>query len=187
MEEELQLYVDDAKEKMQAAVKHLEKEFVKIRAGKASAEMLDTVVVDYYGTATPINRMANVSTSDARTIVIQPWDKTVIAEIERAIMKANLGFNPENNGDIIRINVPPLTQERRKKLVKQAKAENENAKVSVRNARKEVKNEIKELQKNGLSEDIARNAEDDIQELTKKYESLIDKLFIKKEDDIMTV
>ena len=187
MEEEVQLYLDDAKERMQESIKHLEKELLKIRAGKANAGMLDSVLVESYGSNTPIKHLANVGTSDARTILIQPWDKAMIAPIERAIMQANLGFNPDNNGETIRINVPPLTEDRRRDLVKQVRQECENAKIAIRAARKDTNTEIKKLEKDGLSEDVSKDAEDKVQKLTDSYTAKIDKILIEKEEDIMTV
>ena len=185
--EEIQFIMDCAKEKMDGAIKHLEVAFSKIRAGKANPQMLRTVKVDYYGVQTPLAQAANISTPDAQTISIQPFDKTLIAEIEQAIADANLGFNPSNNGEKVIINVPPLTEERRRDLVKQAKSEIENAKVSIRNIRHKANDEIKVLAKDGLSEDLARDAEASIQDLTNNFSKQIDDLFSKKEAEIMTV
>lgn len=184
MNEEIQFIVDTAKEAMDAAIKHLEKQLVNIRAGKASPAMLGSVMVDYYGSQTPISQVANVNTPDGRTISVQPWEKSMLQEIERGIMLANLGFNPMNNGDTIIINVPPLTEERRKELVKQAKSEIEDAKIGIRNARKEANNDIK---KADVSEDVQGNAEIDVQELTNTYVSKIDQILSHKEKEIMTV
>lgn len=184
MNEEIQFIIDTAKEAMDAAIKHLEKQLVNIRAGKASPAMLGSVMVDYYGSQTPINQVANVNTPDGRTISVQPWEKSMLQEIERGIMHANLGFNPMNNGETIIINVPPLTEERRKELAKQAKSEAEDAKVGIRNARKEANHDIK---KSDASEDLQGNAEIDIQELTDKYVSLVDQIHGNKEKEIMTV
>ena len=184
MNEEVDFVIDSAKEQMDNAVEHLKKEFLNIRAGKASPAMIRSVMVDYYGSQTPINQVANVNTPDAMTISIQPWEKSMLHEIERAIMIANLGFNPVNNGESIIINVPALTEERRKELAKQAKTETENDKVSVRNARKEAMHEIKKLE---VSDDMKSNAEVDIQALTDKYIKIIDDLFAEKENEIMTV
>lgn len=185
MNEDIQFILDTAKEAMDAAMKHLEKQLVNIRAGKASPAMLGSVMVDYYGTQTPLNQVANVNTPDGRTITVQPWEKSMLQEIERGIMVANLGFNPMNNGESIIINVPPLTEERRKTLAKQAKAEAEDAKVGVRNARKDANNEIKKL--DDVSEDLQKNAEIDIQEMTDTYVKKIDDIFDNKEKEIMTV
>ncbi len=187
MEEELQFCIDETTEQMDGALKHLEKELLHIRAGKATASMLEGVVVECYGSQSPLTQLSNVGTSDARTIVIQPWDKNLIASIERAILKANLGFNPENNGEVIRINVPVLTEERRKSLVKQVKAEGETTKVSIRTSRKDANEEIKKLKKAGLAEDSAKRGEDEIQEITNKFTKKAEELVDKKEKEIMTV
>ncbi|OZV71081.1 ribosome recycling factor [Winogradskyella aurantia] len=184
MNEEIKFILDTAQEAMDAAIKHLEKQLVNIRAGKASPAMLGSVMVDYYGSQTPLNQVANVNTPDGRTISVQPWEKSMLQEIERGIMLANLGFNPMNNGETIIINVPPLTEERRKDLAKQAKAETEDAKIGVRSARKEAMNDIK---KADVSEDLQANAEIDIQELTDKYVKRIDDILDVKEKEIMTV
>ncbi|UOB19028.1 ribosome recycling factor [Abyssalbus ytuae] len=184
MNEELNFILDSAKESMDLGIKHLEKELINIRAGKASPSMVGSVFVDYYGAQTPLNQVANVSTPDARTISIQPWEKSMLQEIERAIMIANIGFNPMNNGEMIIINVPPLTEERRKDLVKQAKSEAEHAKVSIRNARQDANKEIKKLD---ASEDLKSNAEVDIQELTDTYIKRVDDILTVKEKEIMTV
>ena len=184
MNEEIDFIIDSAKESMNSAIEHLTKELRTIRAGKASPAMLANVQVDYYGSATPLGQVANVSTPDARTITIQPWEKNMLHEIEKAIMIANLGFNPMNNGDNIIINVPALTEERRKDLAKQAKAEGEHAKVGIRNARKEANNEIK---KTDVSDDLKKNSEADIQNLTDSYSKSIDEKVAVKEKEIMTV
>ncbi|ALM08876.1 MULTISPECIES: ribosome recycling factor [Sediminicola] len=184
MNEEISFIIDTAKESMDAAMKHLEKAFVKIRAGKASPIMLSSVMVEYYGSQTPLGQIANVNTPDARTISVQPWEKNMLHEIEKAIMNANLGFNPMNNGDNIIINVPPLTEERRKDLVKQAKAEAEDAKIGIRNARQEANKEIRNAD---ISEDLQKNAEADIQELTNTYIKKIDSVLGIKEIEIMKV
>ncbi|CAM1342645.1 ribosome recycling factor [Tenacibaculum aestuarii] len=184
MTEEIDFILDSAKEAMNGAIEHLVKELRSIRAGKASPAMLANVQVDYYGSATPLGQVANVNTPDARTISIQPWEKNMLQEIEKAIMLANLGFNPMNNGENIIINVPPLTEERRKDLAKQAKAEAEHAKVGVRNARKEANNDIKKLE---VSDDMKKNAEADIQNLTDSFIKEIDEKFVVKEKEIMTV
>ena len=182
--EEITFIIDTAKEAMDKAVKHLEKQFLNIRAGKASPAMLGSVMVDYYGSQTPLSQVANVNTPDGRTISVQPWEN-MLQEIEKAIMNANLGFNPMNNGDFIIINVPPLTEERRRDLAKQAKAEAEDAKIGVRNARKEANNDIKKT--DDASEDVQKNAEADIQDLTDKYVKKIDEILAIKEKEIMTV
>lgn len=184
MNEELNFIIDSTEELMQNAIGHLEKEFRNIRAGKASPAMIGSVTVDYYGTQTPLTQVANVGTMDAHTITVQPWEKHMLQEIERAILNANLGFNPTNNGEIVIINVPVLTEERRIELSKQAKAEAEIAKVSIRNDRKEAMHEVK---KTDASEDMKSNAEIDIQELTDKYSHLVDEHFKIKEQEIMKV
>lgn len=187
MEEEIDLILDSAKELMDKAIDHLEKELTKIRAGKANPSMLDGIMVDYYGSQTPLQQVANVGTLDARTLTIQPWEKATLEPIERAIINSNLGLNPQNNGEMILINIPQLTEERRKDLVKQTKAEAEHAKVSIRNARKEANDEVKQLQKDGLAEDQAKSVEDEIQELTNKYTAKVDHVLELKEKDIMKV
>ncbi len=184
MDEEIEFILDTAKEAMNNAIAHLEKELRSIRAGKASPAMLTTVMVDYYGSQTPLGQVANVNTPDARTLSIQPWEKNMLQPIEKAIQIANLGLNPMNNGDVIMINVPPLTEERRKGLAKQAKAEAEHAKVGIRNARKDANNEIK---KTDISDDMKKNAEADIQELTNGFVKKTDDILSVKEKEIMTV
>ncbi len=184
MEEEVKFVLDSTKESMEAAIQHLDKAFMKIRAGKASPVMLSTVMIDYYGTSTPLSQVSNINTPDPRTLTVQPWEKSLLAEIEKAIINSNLGFNPMNNGESIIINVPPLTEERRKDLVKQAKSEAEDAKVGVRSARQDANKEIKKLE---LSEDVISNAEVDIQEMTDSYIQRIDKALAAKEGEIMTV
>lgn len=186
MNEELAFLYDEAEEKMSNAVKHLERELIKIRAGKASPQMLDSVKVDYYGTMTPLSQVSNVNTPDPRSIVVQPWEKNMLSPIEKAIMNANLGFNPQNDGTMIRIVVPPLTEERRKELVKKSKSEAETAKVSIRNARREAIDAGKKLEKEGVPEDDVKKFESDMQELTNKYSQNVEKLIEAKEEDIMT-
>ena len=187
MNEEVEMVLEMTKEQMQHAVDHLEKELTKLRAGKASPDMIAGVMVDYYGSLTPIRQVANVGTQDARTISIQPWDKKMIGAIERAIMNANLGFNPDNNGEMIRINVPPLTEERRRGLVKQMNHEGENARISLRSARKTAIDEFKKMQKDGLSEDVAKDSEAKVQKLVDRFTKDIDEHLARKEKDIMTV
>jgi len=187
MTEEINLIIEAAQESMDSAVAHLEKELLNIRAGKASPQMLGGVFVDYYGSQTPLSQVANITAPDARTLTVTPWEKNMLQPIEKAIMIANLGLNPMNNGDTIIINIPALTEERRKDLVKQAKAEAEHAKVSVRNARKDANNDIKKEEKNGTSEDICKNAEDDVQKLTDAYIKKIDDHLANKEVEIMKV
>jgi len=185
MNEDIQFILDTAKESMDNALRHLEKQFVNIRAGKASPAMLGSVMVNYYGAQTPLTQVANINTPDGRTITVQPWEKKMIQEIEKGIQIANLGFNPMNNGDMIIINVPPLTEERRRDLAKQAKAEAEDAKIGVRSARKDANNDVKKL--DDVSEDLKKNAEIDIQHMTDKYVKKVDDLFDAKEKEIMTV
>lgn len=187
MTEEIQFCLDEAKESMQNALNHLEKELQKIRAGKASPQMLDGVMVNYYGTQTPIAQTANISTPDPRQIIVQPWDKSILDNIEKAILAANLGFNPSNEGEILRIIVPAITEERRKKLVLQAKNEAEKSKVNIRNSRRNANDFAKQLEKDGLPEDDSKKLQDKIQNLTDDYIDKIDKLVENKEKDIMTV
>lgn len=187
MSEETVFLYDEAEEKMVNAIKHLERELVKIRAGKANPQMLDSVKVDYYGAMTPLAQIANINTPDPRSIVIQPWEKNMLSPIEKAIMSANLGFNPQNDGILIRVVVPPLTEERRKDLVKKSKAEAENCKVSIRNARREAIDAGKKLEKEGTSEDDIKRLEADIQELTNNHISQVDQMLEVKETDIMTI
>jgi len=187
MTEEIKFNLDIAKEAMKEVITRLEIALAKIRAGKANPQMLSTVKVDYYGVQTPLSQAANVSATDAQTLAVQPFDKNLIADIEQAIVDANLGFNPSNNGEKVIINVPPLTEERRRDLVKQAKIEIENAKVSIRSIRQKANDEMKKLGKEGLSEDLVRDAEVSVQQLTDTYSSNIDSIYSKKELDIMTV
>ena len=187
MTEEVNFQLDIAKEAMQEIISRLEIILAKIRAGKANPQMLSTVKVDYYGVQTPFSQAANVSTADAQTIYVQPFDKSLISDIEQAIVEANLGFNPSNNGEKVIINVPPLTEERRRELVKQAKAEIETAKVSIRNIRQKANDEMKKLGKEGLSEDAERDAEQSVQDLTNIHSKQIDQIYLQKEEEIMTV
>lgn len=187
MNEEVQFYLDEAKERMESALNHLETELSKIRAGRANPKILQDVLVDYYGSPTPLNQVANIASPDPRTITVQPWEKSMIAPIEKAIMNANLGLNPDNNGEIVRINVPQLTEERRRTLVKQSKGEAETAKVSIRNARRDIIEQVKKLVKEGLPEDMAKDAEIQAQKLTDEFGKKVDELFSKKEKDIMTI
>jgi len=187
MNEEVQFYTDDAIEKMENALKHLSAELSKLRAGKANPAMLDGILVNYYGAPTPLQQVANIHTPDPRTIVIQPWEKKVIDAIEKAIFAANIGVTPSNNGEVVRLNIPPLTEERRKGLVKQVKVEGEDAKISIRTARREAIEEFKNLKKNGLPEDMEKDAGEEIQKLTDKYYKKVDEILAKKETEIMTV
>lgn len=184
---EVKEYLQEAEENMQMSVEYLDDSLSHIRAGKASPKLLDGIRVDYYGSMSPISNVANVSVPDARTIAITPWEKSMFKVIEKAIIDSELGVTPENNGEVIRLCIPPLTEERRKQLVKQSKAEAENAKVSVRNARREAIDGLKKEIKNGLSEDIEKDAEGDVQKLHDKYMKKIDELFAAKEKEILTV
>ncbi|MBL7924839.1 MAG: ribosome recycling factor [Bacteroidia bacterium] len=179
--------LDYMQDHMQKAITHLESELVKIRAGKASPSMLDGVLVDYYGSMTPLSQVANINTPEARTIVIQPWEKSLIKAIEKAIIDSNLGLTPANDGLLIRISVPPLSEERRKDLVKRAKAEGEHAKVGIRNLRRDANENIKKAQKSGLPEDVAKEAEAKTQKITDDYIAKVDKHLEAKEKEIMTV
>ena len=183
--DEIEFILDSTKEQMNGAIKHLELAFSKIRAGRANPQMLDNVSFDYYGVLTPLSQASNINTPDAKTISIQPWDKSMLDIIEKAIIDANLGFNPMNNGDMIIINVPPLTEERRVQLVKQAKSESENAKVSIRNARRDSNDELKKL--DGISEDILKDAEIEVQNITNTFTSKIEGFFTNKEEEILKV
>ncbi len=185
--EEAQFYIDEAKEKMGKAVNHLQDELMRIRAGKATPSLLDGIAVDYYGVITPLSQVSNISTPDAKTIVIQPWDKSMIEAIQKAIMQANIGLNPANNGEMIRVIVPPLTEERRRDIVKQIKLLGENTKISIRNARREAKDEFKNLQKEGFAEDLAKDAEAEVQEITDDYTKKVDDMLASRETDIMTI
>jgi ribosome recycling factor len=187
MQDDLALIMEDATDSMEKAIKHLEVELTKIRAGKANPQILDGLSVDYYGSSTPLNQVANVSVADARTLTVQPWEKNMIQPIERAIIAANIGLNPQNDGQVIRLFLPPLTEERRREFVKRATGEGEQGKVSVRSIRRDAIENIKKLQKDGLSEDIAKDAEADIQTLTDKYIVLIDKHCATKEKEIMAI
>jgi len=187
MSEEVQMAQDEAKEQMQKAIAHLEFELNKIRAGRANPAMLDGVMVDYYGSLTPLKQVGNVTTPDPRTLLVQAWERSMLEPISTAIINANLGLNPQNNGEVIIINVPILTEERRRDLAKRAKSEGEHAKVGIRNARKEANDFIKEAQKEGLSEDDAKRAEEQVQTLTNGFVDKVDRLISLKEEDIMKV
>lgn len=187
MEEDIQLVLDIAEEKMGKAIGYLRDELSKLRAGKASPQMLDGIYIDYYGTSTPLYQVSNINTPDPRTIIVQPWEKNMLQPIEKAILQANLGFNPVNNGEMLRIVVPALTEERRRMLVKQVKGEGENARVSLRNARRDANDELRKMQKEGVPEDLVKTAEQDVQKLTDSYSEKVDTLLQKKEDDIMTI
>ena len=187
MSELIKKQVNDAKASMEKAIAHTDNELNKIRAGKASPSMLDDIVVDYYGSPTPLSQVGGINTPDARTIVIQPWEKSLLVPIEKAIMEANLGVNPQNDGVIIRINVPPLTEERRRDLVKKAKGEAESGKVGIRNIRKDANEKIRKLKSEGVSEDEMKTGEGEIQKLTDAFIIKVDQLSDAKEKDIMTV
>lgn len=187
MENDIKNLLDSTAEKMSKTIQHLIGELQKVRAGKASPTMLDGITVDYYGTPTPINQVANVMTADARTLTIQPWEKSMISPIEKAIMMANIGVTPQNDGEMIRLFLPPLTEERRKELVKKVNSEGETAKIHVRNIRRDGIETIKKLQKDGLSEDEAKANEAKIQNLTDKHISNIDEVLKEKEKEIMTI
>jgi ribosome recycling factor len=187
MSEVMQQIIADTQSNMKKAIAHLESELTKIRAGKATATMLDGIMVDYYGSPTPINQVANITTPDARTISLQPWEKTMMAPIEKAILASNIGLTPQNDGTLIRLFLPPMTEERRKELVKRTLAEGETAKIAVRNIRREGIEQIKKLQKDGLSEDIAKGGEDQVQATTDKHITLVDQVCKDKEKEIMTV
>lgn len=187
MEEEIEIILETSREAMQKSLEHLDAELLKIRAGKASPAMLEGIKVDYYGSLTPLQQVSNINTPDSKTISIQPWEKSMIDPISQAIQYANIGLNPQNNGEMVIISIPALTEERRKDLVKRVKAESEHAKVGIRNARKEANDAIKALQKDGLAEDLAKNAEDDVQKLTDQFTHRIDQKTEVKEKDIMTI
>ena len=187
MSELVKLQLEDARDSMNKAVDHVELELTKIRAGKANPSMLDGIMVDYYGSPTPLSQVANVNTPDARTLVVQPWEKNMIPVIEKAISDANLGINPQNDGIVIRLMVPPLTEERRKDLVKKVKAEGEAGKIAIRNIRKDTNERIKKLQKEGVSEDEVKVGEAEVQKLTDGFILKVDKHIDLKEKDIMTV
>lgn len=187
MADDLTTIIDQAEESMDKAISHLEAELIKVRAGKANPNIVDGLVVDYYGTPTPINQVGNISVLDARTLTIQPWEKNMLQPIERSIIAANIGITPQNDGNMIRLFMPPLTEERRKELVKRAQGEGEHSKVAIRSIRRESMEHIKKLQKNGLSEDVCKDAEKQVQDITDKYILLVDKHLASKEKEIMTV
>ncbi len=187
MTEDLELILEDATDSMQKGIQHLEAELVKIRAGKANPSMLDGLNVDYYGTPTAINQVANIQVLDARTISIQPWEKNMLQAIERSIMAANIGVTPQNDGSQIRLFMPPLTEERRKELFKKASGEGEQSKIAIRNIRRDAIEQVKKLQKDGLSEDAAKDAEKNIQEATDKFIVLVDKHLAAKEKEMMAI
>ena len=185
--EELELYIDDAQDHMEKSVKHLAHELTKIRAGRAMPNMVDDIYIDYYGAQTPLSQVASINTPDARTLMIKPWEKNILGEIEKTIINSDLGLNPQNDGEVIRLNIPPLTEERRISLVKQVKHEGENGRISIRNIRKEANDHVKKLLKENVSEDEVKKAEQQIQELTDSYIKKVDELLTKKETEIMHV
>lgn len=187
MIEELNMIYDEFRNSNDKSLKHLESELLKVRAGKASPAMLTNVMVDYYGSPTPMQQVANVNTMDARTLTVQPWEKSMLDELMKAILNANLGLNPQNNGEVLIINIPPLTEERRRDLVKKAKAEGEHAKVGIRNNRKDALDMVKSLKDDGLSEDMQKDAEEEIQNITNAFTKKVDDLVEIKEKDIMTI
>jgi ribosome recycling factor len=187
MVDNLDSILEAGKAAMQKALDHFETELIKIRAGKASPNILEGIVVDYYGSPTPIGQVGNIAVMDARTLTIQPWERNMLQPIEKSIIAANIGINPQNDGTIIRLFLPPLTEERRKELVKRSNNEGEHAKIAVRNIRRDAIEHIKKLQKDGLSEDVAKDGEDEIQEITNNYISLIEKHLEVKEKEIMAV
>jgi ribosome recycling factor len=187
MAEDVASIIADAEDHMKKAINHLESELIKIRAGKANPQMIDGIVVDYYGSPMPVNQVANISVLDARTLSIQPWEKNMLQPIERAIIAANIGITPQNDGNLIRLFLPPLTEERRKELVKRCQGEGEHSKVAIRNIRRDAIEGIKKLQKNGLSEDAAKDAEADVQQVTDRYIAVVEKHLTSKEKEIMSV
>jgi ribosome recycling factor len=187
MTEESELLLQETEDQMNKSVQYLEKELHKLRTGKATPQMLEGIRINYYGVPTPIEQTANISTPDARQIIVQPWDKSIISDIDKAIMAANLGLNPKNEGEVLRIIVPPLTEERRRDLVKKAKAEAENARISVRNIRRSSNDMAKDLEKEGVPEDEVKKLQEEIQKFTDKFIDLVDKIVAQKEKDIMTV
>lgn len=187
MSDELALILDNTEDLMKKAIAHLEAELAKVRAGKANPQMLDGIVVDYYGSPTPIGQVGNISVMDARTLSIQPWEKNMLQPIERAIIASNIGINPQNDGNMIRLFLPPLTEERRKELVKRSNGEGEQSKVAIRSIRRDAIEDIKKLQKEGLSEDAAKDAEASVQQITDKFIALVEKHLGTKEKEIMAV
>jgi len=187
MNEEIELVLEEARERMQKALEHLEYELARLRAGRATPNLLDGITVDYYGVNSPLSQVSNIHTPDPKTIMIQPWEKTMLGTIEKAIMAANIGLVPVNNGEVIRINIPPLTQERRQQLVKQVRNEGETAKISIRNSRKWANDELKKLLMEGLPEDLEKDAAEEVQKMTTDFSAKVDKVIGVKEKDIMTV
>jgi len=187
MNEDVELIIEETRDRMQKALDHLEHELARLRAGRATPVLLDGITVDYYGVNSPLSQVSNINTPDPKTILIQPWEKTMLSTIEKAILAANIGLTPMNNGEVIRITVPPLTEERRHQLVKQVRTEGETAKISIRNARKWANDELKQLLKDGLPEDTEKNATGTVQEMTTEFNGKVDKIMTLKEKDVMTV
>jgi ribosome recycling factor len=187
MNEDVELIIEETRDRMQKALEHLEHELARLRAGRATPALLDGITVDYYGVNSPLAQVSNINTPDPKTILIQPWEKTMLQTIEKAIMAANIGLTPVNNGEVIRINIPPLTEERRHQLVKQVRNEGETAKISVRNARKWANDELRQMLKDGLPEDMEKGAVEDVQQMTHDYNGKVDKVMAVKEKDVMTV
>ena len=187
MQEEVNENIEGAKMAMEDSIEHLQKELSAIRAGKASPNMLSGIIVSYYGSPTPLNQVSNVGASDSRTITIQPWEKNMLAPIEKAIFEANLGVTPQNNGEVVIINIPPLTEERRKELVKKSKAEGEDTKVGIRSARRDAMEYIKKAVKDGYPEDLGKRSEEEVEKMTKEFVEKVDQLISSKEKDIMTI
>ncbi len=185
--EEIQMFLDEAESLMKKVITHLQAELLKIRAGKAMPGMLDGLMVEYYGTMTPLNQVASVNTPDARTLMIRPWEKGMVHEIEKSITNSNLGLNPQNDGEQVIINIPTLTEERRKALVKQVKHEGEQGKISIRNIRKDTNDSLKQLLKEGISEDDVKRGEEKVQAITDQYSTKIDEMLSKKEEEILTI
>ncbi len=187
MNEDVELIIEETRDRMEKALDHLEHELARLRAGRANPALLDGITVDYYGVNSPLSQVSNINTPDPKTILIQPWEKTMLGTVEKAIMAANIGLVPVNNGEVIRINIPPLTEERRHQLVKQVRNEGETARISVRNARKWANDELKQLLKDGLPEDIEKDAVEKVQEMTNTFNTKVDKVVALKEKDVMTV
>jgi ribosome recycling factor len=187
MNEDIELIIEESTDRMEKALEHLEHELARLRAGRSNPALLDGVTVDYYGVNSPLSQVSNINTPDPKTILVQPWEKNMLNVIEKAIMAANIGLTPVNNGEVIRINIPPLTEERRHQLVKQVRNEGETAKISIRNARKWANDELKQLLKDGLPEDLEKDAVEKVQEITHSYNAKIDKVMALKEKDVMTV
>ncbi len=187
MNEEVELVIEETKDRMQKALEHLEYELARLRAGRANPILLDGITVDYYGVNSPLSQVSNINTPDAKTILIQPWEKNMLGTIEKAILAANIGLTPMNNGEVIRISIPPLTEDRRHQLVKQVRNEGETAKISLRNARKWANDELKKMLKDGLPEDIEKDVSENIQEMTHDFSAKVDKVMATKEKEVMTV